>query len=435
MMKILVIGSGGREHALCWGIKKSRGVSRLYCAPGNGGTAEIAHNVPIAAHQIEELAAFALRERIGLTVVGPELPLTLGIVDVFEKKGLAIIGPKAAAARLEGSKIFAKEFMQRHGIPTSPFEKTSSWEQALKIVRSGRFGYPVVLKADGLAAGKGVIVARNEHQAETAIHQLMVEKTLGVAGENLLIEQFLEGVETSFLVFSDGQTALPMVATQDHKTVFDNDEGPNTGGMGAYSTDEILKASAFQEVMERIVNPTIQGMEAEGTPYRGILYAGLMSTKDGLKVLEYNTRFGDPETQPILFRLNSDLVEVFEGICSRDLGTMNLQWTQDASVCVVLAAGGYPGDFEKGKTIRGIPEAESLAGVKVFHAGTENRNGCPVSTGGRVLGVTAKAENLSAAISVAYQAVGRIHFDHMHFRRDIGRKGLRRESLLMKADS
>lgn len=433
-MKILVIGSGGREHALCWAMKKSKQVTQIYCAPGNGGTAEIAQNIPLPVHQIEALAQFAVQEGIGLTVVGPELPLTLGIVDVFEQNGLAIIGPNAAAARLEGSKIFAKEFMQRYDIPTSPFEKTSSWEQAVEIVRGERFGFPVVIKADGLAAGKGVIVARDCIEAELAISQIMVQKTLGSAGDKIIVEQFLEGEEISFLVFTDGVHALPMVTTQDHKTVFDNDQGPNTGGMGAYSADWILSPSACQLVMDRIVHPTLEGMAAEGTPYRGILYVGLMSTSEGLSVLEFNTRFGDPETQPILFRLNSDLIEVFEGIRNRNLREINLNWDHDASICVVLAAGGYPGDFEKGKTIQGLAEAEAFPGVKVFHGGTENRNGLPVSNSGRVLGVTAKAVSLNAAISLAYQAAERIHFDQMHYRRDIGRKGLRKESLRMKAD-
>jgi phosphoribosylamine--glycine ligase len=433
-MKILVIGSGGREHALCWAIRKSQRVTQIYCAPGNGGTAEIAQNIPLPVHQIEALAQFAVREGIGLTIVGPELPLTLGIVDVFERNGLAIIGPNAAAARLEGSKIFAKEFMQRYGIPTSPFEKTSSWQQAVEIVRGGRFGFPVVIKADGLAAGKGVIVARDCKEAELAISQIMVQKTLGSAGEKIIIEKFLEGEEISFLVFSDGAHALPMVAAQDHKTVYDNDQGPNTGGMGAYSTEWLLSPSAGQHVMDRIVQPTLEGMASEGTPYRGILYVGLMSTSEGLSVLEFNTRFGDPETQPTLFRLNSDLLEVFEGMQNQNLNELTLDWDRDASICVILAAGGYPGDFEKGKEIKGIAEADALPGVKVFHGGTENQNGHPVSNSGRVLGVTAKAGNLNAAIGLVYQAAERIHFDQMHYRRDIGRKGLRKESLRMKAD-
>jgi len=433
-MKILVIGSGGREHALCWALRKSKRVTQIFCAPGNGGTAEVAQNIPVAAHQIEALAQFAIREAVDLTVVGPELPLTLGIVDVFEDKGLAIIGPSAAAARLEGSKIFAKEFMQRYGIPSSSFEKTGSWKHAVEIVRSGHFGFPVVIKADGLAAGKGVIIARNLKEAELAISQIMVEKALGSAGDNIIIEQFLEGEETSFLVFSDGVHALPMVTAQDHKAVFDNDQGPNTGGMGAYSTDWILSPSTCQQVMERIVKPTLEGMAAEGAPFRGILYVGLMLTSEGMTVLEYNTRFGDPETQPILFRLNSDLVEVFEGIRDQNLEGITLDWDHDTSVCVVLAAGGYPGEFERGKAISGIAEAETLPGVKVFHGGTENQDGSPISTSGRVLGVTAKAESLNAAIGLVYQAVDRIHFDQMHYRRDIGRKGLRKESLRMKAD-
>ena len=433
-MKILVIGSGGREHALCWAIRKCKRVTQIYCAPGNGGTAESAKNIPLPVHEIERLSQFAVQEGIELTVVGPELPLTLGIVDLFEQKGLAIIGPTAAAARLEGSKIFAKEFMQRYGIPTSPFEKTSSWQQAVEIVRGGRFGFPVVIKADGLAAGKGVIVARDTKEAEMAISQIMVQKTLGSAGDKIIIEKFLEGEEISFLVFSDGINALPMVTAQDHKTAYDNDQGPNTGGMGAYSTDWILSPPACRQVMNCVVHPTLEGMAAEGTPYRGILYVGLMSTSEGLSVLEFNTRLGDPETQPILFRMNSDLVEVLEAIRNRRLREITLNWDRDASICVILAAGGYPGDFEKGKVIKGLDEAEALPGVKVFHGGTENRNGRPVSNSGRVLGVTAKARSLNEAIPLVYQAVQCIQFDQMHYRRDIGRKGLRKESLQMKLD-
>lgn len=337
-MKVLVIGSGGREHALCWAIKKSKQVTQIYCAPGNGGTAELAKNIPLGIDQIDELARFALEVEIQLTIVGPELPLTLGIVDLFEKNGLSIIGPNAAAARLEGSKIFSKEFMQRYRIPTSPFEKTSSYQEALGIVRSGCFGFPLVIKADGLAAGKGVIIARNPEEAELALGKIMVEKTLGSAGEKIIIEKFLEGEEASFLVFSDGLHALPMVTTQDHKTVFDDDQGPNTGGMGAYSADWILSPSTCQHVMDRIVRPTLEGMAAEGAPYRGILYVGLMLTPEGISVLEYNTRFGDPETQPILYRLDNDLIEVFEGIRDRNLNGVQLNWVRQASICVVMAA-------------------------------------------------------------------------------------------------
>jgi phosphoribosylamine--glycine ligase len=292
----------------------------------------------------------------------------------------------------------------------------------------------VVIKADGLAAGKGVIIARDCNEAELAINQIMVEKSLGTAGDNIIIEKFLEGEETSFLVFTDGVHALPMVTAQDHKAVFDNDRGPNTGGMGAYSSNWILSPSACQQVMNSIVKPTLQGMATEGAPFRGILYVGLMLTSEGLSVLEYNTRFGDPETQPILFRLNSDLIEVFEGIRDQNLEGITLDWDRDTSICVVLAAGGYPGDFERGKTIRGIAEAETLPGVKVFHGGTENQDGHLVSTSGRVLGVTAKAGSLDATIALVYKAVDRIHFDQMHYRRDIGKKGLRKESLRMKAD-
>ncbi len=431
-MKILVVGSGGREHALVWKILESKRVSKVYCAPGNGGTAEIAQNIPISVGQIDDLARFAHKESVDLTVVGPELPLTQGMVDHFQKHGLGIIGPSAAAARLEGSKIFAKEFMQRHAIPTGPYLQTDSYPEARDAARSGRFGYPLVIKADGLAAGKGVVIARSLQEAEVALEQIMQERTLGEAGKKVILEKFLHGEEVSFLVFSDGTHALPMVPSQDHKTVFDGDLGPNTGGMGAYSTDWILSPGVTQQVMETIVTPTLRGMAAEGNPYRGILYFGLMLNGNDVKVLEFNARFGDPETQPVLYRLQSDIMEVFEGMLEQRLDRVKLQWRQGCSLCVVMASGGYPGDFEKGQEITGIPEAEALTGVKVFHAGTEFKNGHLLSSGGRVLGVTSRAETLSSAIRLAYQAAERIRFRNMHYRRDIGKKGLKKEKIMAK---
>jgi len=425
-MKVLVVGSGGREHALVWAIRRSRRAPKLYCAPGNGGTAQEAVNVPIGIEQIGELATFAKREAIDLTIVGPELPLTLGIVDQFEALGLRVIGPSAAAARLEGSKAFAKAFMQRHGIPTSACLQTDSLDEALDAARSGRFGLPLVIKADGLAAGKGVIIARSLDEAETAIRQILEARILGEAGSKILLEQFLTGEEVSFLVFSDGVHALPMVPSQDHKTIFDNDLGPNTGGMGAYSADWILSPAAHRELMERIVLPTLRGMAAEGMPYRGILYFGLMLTRDGIQVLEYNARMGDPETQPVLLRLESDLLDVCDALLEHRLDQVRLRWDSQRSVCVVLASGGYPGEYERGCEISGLNGIEK-PGVKVFHAGTELRNGRLVTAGGRVLGVTAKAGTLQAAMDLAYDTAEKIQYRHIHFRRDIGRKGLVKE--------
>lgn len=425
-MKVLIVGSGGREHALVWAIRQSKRAPLVYCAPGNGGTAQEAINVPISVDRIRELAAFAEGESIDLTIVGPELPLTMGIVDLFESLGLRVIGPSAAAARLEGSKAFAKAFMRRHGIPTSACLETGSLDEALEVARSSRFGFPLVIKADGLAAGKGVIIARSLEEAEASIRQILEARVLGEAGSKILLEQFLTGEEVSFLVFSDGVHALPMVPSQDHKTVFDNDLGPNTGGMGAYSADYILPPALHQELMQQIVLPTLAGMAAEGMPYRGILYFGLMLTHDGIRVLEYNARMGDPETQPVLLRLESDLLDICDALLEQRLDQVRLRWDSQRSVCVVLASGGYPGEYETGCEISGLNGVERT-GVKVFHAGTELRDGRIVTVGGRVLGVTAKATTLQAAIDLAYASAERIRFRNMHFRHDIGRKGLVKE--------
>ena len=424
-MKVLVVGSGGREHALVWKILQSKRVARVYCEPGNGGTAQETGYPPQGISQIEDLAEFARRERIDLTIVGPELLLTEGIVDFFQRQELSIIGPSAAAARLEGSKLFAKRFMVRHRIPASPYLETASASEARSAVDDGHFGYPVVIKADGLAAGKGVVIAGDSREAHLAIGQILEDKVLGSAGNQIVIEKYLQGEEVSFLVFTDGVHILPMVPSQDHKRVMDNDLGPNTGGMGAYSTDSLVSPELYRLIMDRIVQPTVRGMAVEGTPYTGILYFGLMLTTEGPQVLEFNARMGDPETQPILLRLQSDIVDVFEGILEKRLDQVHVQWSPGCSICVVLASGGYPHAFEKGKPISGIREAESLFGVKVFHAGTRLNGGDFVTSGGRVLGVTAHAQNLKSAIDQAYRAVERIHFDKMHYRKDIGAKGLK----------
>lgn len=432
-MRILVVGSGGREHALVWKLQQSPKVTRVYCEPGNGGTIGETRTAAAGISRIDELIQFARQKRIDLTVVGPELPLSQGIVDQFEREGLRIIGPSAAAAQLEASKIFAKEFMERRRIPTARYAQASSPSQAAALVRQGNFDFPLVIKADGLAAGKGVVIARDLEEAEVTIQKIMQEKVLGLAGDSIILEEFLRGEEVSFLVFSDGVHALPMVPSQDHKTIYDDDLGPNTGGMGAYSADWILTPELHQHVMKTIVGPTLHGMAAEGTPYRGILYFGLMLTEDGPKVLEFNVRMGDPETQPVLFRLQSDLVEVLEAILDQRLDQVDLRWDTDCSVCVVLASGGYPGDFARGKVISGLAEVEALPNVKVFHAGTELKDGRCIASGGRVLGVTAKASSLQSAMDLAYEAVAKIHFDKMHYRRDIGRKGLKKQAGMASA--
>ena len=423
-MKMLVIGSGGREHALVWKICRSPRVTKVYCAPGNGGTTTIAENVPLAVDDLSALTEFALEQHIDLTVVGPELPLVLGIVDRFKSHGLSIIGPTAAAARLEGSKLFAKEFMKRHKIPTAASLPCTTFEEAMAAIRRAELGYPLVIKADGLAAGKGVIIARDRQQAESTVGQMMNHRAFGRAGEKLLLEECLVGQEASFLVFSDGEHFLPMVPSQDHKTVFDNDQGPNTGGMGAYSTDCILSSEQYREVIQTIVEPTIRGMAAEGTPYQGILYVGLMLTPQGIKVLEFNARMGDPETQPVLFRLENDLVEVLQAVSEQNLDSIQLQWDSACSICVVMASGGYPGKFQKGWPIRGIAQADAMEQVKVFHAGTLLKDSEVVTAGGRVLGVTAKAVDLPLAIARVYQAIEKVDFEQMHYRSDIGSKGV-----------
>ncbi|MCY3757692.1 MAG: phosphoribosylamine--glycine ligase [Acidobacteria bacterium] len=423
-MKVLVIGSGGREHALAWKIGRSSLVDNVFCAPGNGGTASIAENVPLAVDDLPGLMRFAVDRSIDLTVVGPELPLVLGIVDRFQSQGLSIVGPTAAAARLEGSKIFAKDFMKRHQVPTAACVVCNSLEDAIGSIRGGDLGFPLVVKADGLAAGKGVVIAQDRQQAESAVEQMMRRRVFGEAGDRVLLEECLMGREASFLVFSDGKHFLPMVPSQDHKRVFDQDQGPNTGGMGAYSAGGILSSEQQREVLQAIVEPTIRGMAAEGSPFRGVLYVGLMLTPDGIKVLEYNVRLGDPEAQPVLFRLENDLVEVLQAIHGQTLDSVRLRWDSACSVCVVLASGGYPGKYPTGKPIQGVEDAEGVGRVRVFHAGTRLQDGQLVTAGGRVLGITAKDADLPAAVARVYRALERVRFEPMHFRTDIGRQGL-----------
>ena len=421
-MKLLVIGSGGREHALTWKLRESQQSDDVFCAPGNPGIAQEGECLAVDVKNPAEILALARDVKADLTVIGPEAPLVAGVADEFEKAGLGIIGPSKAAARLEGSKIFAKEFMQRYNVPTAPFVVADNFEQAVKALAT--FTAPVVIKADGLAAGKGVVVARDLEQAEQALEDFMRAKTLGAAGDRVVIESCLTGKEMSFIVMTDGHGVVPLAPTQDHKAVFDNDQGPNTGGMGAYSDDSILDEQQRDEILRKIVAPTLAGIAAEGTTYRGFLYCGLMLTAEGPKVLEYNVRLGDPETQPTLVRLRSDFAELLKAIREGNLAGFDAHWSPSPAVCVVLTSKGYPGALELGKEITGTEAAESLVGVKLFHAGTTFHDRKLYTSGGRVMGVTAIAEDLPATIERAYAAVSKIKFEGMQFRTDIGRKGL-----------
>lgn len=423
-MKVLVIGGGGREHALVWKIRQSPLVSRLYCAPGNAGISRLARCVPIEPHEIEQLAAFAARERVDLTVVGPEEPLVSGIGDLFAKRGLNLFGVSGLAARLEGSKAFAKELMRRYGIPTAGFETFSDPARARAYVRDK--GAPVVVKADGLAAGKGVFPCLTVEEALAAIDKIMVERAFGAAGERVVVEEFLQGEEASFLAFTDGEYVLPFPSCQDHKAIYEGDRGPNTGGMGAYSPAPVVTPELHQRIMVEIIQPTVSAMAAEGAPYRGVLYAGLMIAHGSAKVLEFNVRLGDPEAQPLLMRLQGDLVPLLQAVVEGRLGGVEARWDPKAAVCVVMASQGYPGAYEKGRPISGLDEIEGMEDVVVFHAGTSEKDGRIVTNGGRVLGVTARGEDVKDAVERAYQAVEKIQWEGAYFRRDIGRKALDR---------
>ena len=420
-MRVLVIGGGGREHALVWKISQSPKVTDIYCAPGNAGTAEIAKNVPIAVDQIDQLLAFAQVNEIGLTVVGPEQPLVMGIVDRFQEKGLRVFGPTARAAELEGSKAFSKDIMKKYGLPTAEYETFTSYELAQRYF--DKETGPIVVKASGLAAGKGVILCLNAEEGRNAVDTIMKDKSFGEAGDKVVIEEFLEGQEVSVLAFSDGNTVLLMDSAQDHKAALDGDKGPNTGGMGAYSPAPIFTDLLRQKVRDKIMLPLVRAMKSEGRPYQGILYAGLMLTKYGPKILEFNARFGDPETQPLLVRMESDIIPLFEACIDGTLDQYELQWKPEPSVCVVMAAKGYPGYYEKGKEISGLDEAGALLDVVVFHAGTKSEDGKVLSSGGRVLGVTATGSDIPSAIKKAYEAVAKIQWDGIHYRKDIGARG------------
>jgi len=421
-MKILVIGSGGREHALIWKLSQSSELDKIYCAPGSAGIAEFAELVPIAPHQIEKLADFAAEQKIDLTVVGPELPLTLGISDLFESRGLKIFGPNRDAAQLEGSKAFAKRIMTENSIPTAAAGIFSDAPSARRYLDQNPA--PYVVKADGLAAGKGVLICANREEAQLAIDEIIVKKTFGQAGEKVVIEEFLEGEEASFMVLTDGDTVLALPSSQDHKRVFDHDQGPNTGGMGAYSPAPVVTQSIEDRVLREVVTPLMTGLKRKGIVYRGVIYVGLMITKTGPKVLEFNARFGDPECQVIMMRLKSDLVPLLQATVDGTLRTVRPEWYPDPSVCVVLSARGYPGSYETGTEIRGLEKLKDWPAGFVFHAGTSKQGGRWRTSGGRVLGVTARGRDLAEAVQEVYGGVNAISWDGMHYRRDIARRAL-----------
>jgi phosphoribosylamine---glycine ligase len=423
-MKVLILGGGGREHALVWKLKQSPRITQLYCAPGNGGIADEAECLAADLKSLDSMVALANRLQPDLTVVGPELPLTLGVVDEFTRRGWRVFGPTQAAARLESSKSFAKEFLQRHHIPTAPFAICDSVEQVRSAL--GHFHVPVVVKADGLAAGKGVVIAKNKEEAVSVATEMLSGKMLGEAGSRVVLEECLKGDELSFLVFSDGERVAPLVGAQDHKRVGDGDTGPNTGGMGAYSTADIVDDQMRDWLVNHIARPVVAGMKAEGTEFKGVLYCGLMMTVRGPMVLEFNCRFGDPETQPILMRLESDLVDALEASIDGRVSEGDFKWSPEAAVCVVMSSGGYPGTFEQGKRIDGLEEAGAISGVKVFHAGTSRRDGVYYTAGGRVLGVTARAASLKTAVARAYEACGKISFAGAHYRKDIAGRALKK---------
>ena len=422
-MKVLVLGSGGREHALVWKLRQAPRVTQVYCVPGNGGIAADAQCLPGDLKNPDSLLETAARIQPDLTVVGPELPLSLGVVDQFAQRGFRIFGPTAAAARLESSKSFAKQFMQRYNIPTAKYSVCLSETDVRDALI--HFSPPIVVKADGLAAGKGVAICKTKPEAATVAAEMLSGKVLEGAGKRLVLEEFLEGEEISFMVLSDGERIAPLVAAQDYKRVGDGDTGPNTGGMGSYSTDALLDGEMQDWLLTHVARPVIDAMKAEGSPYKGILYCGLMMTARGPMVLEFNCRFGDPETQPVLMRMESDLLGAFIASIEGRVSEGDLKWSQQPAVCVVLASGGYPGSYEVGKKITGIEEADRLEGVKVFHAGTTARDGAFYTAGGRVLGVTARGADLAQAVERAYAGVARIYFDGMHYRKDIAARALK----------
>jgi phosphoribosylamine--glycine ligase len=422
-MKVLIVGGGGREHTLAWKIAQSPKVDKIFCVPGNAGIASFAECIPGDVADIEGLADLAESKQVDLTVVGPEVPLSLGIVDVFRARGISVFGPPKAAAILESSKAFMKDLLKKYEIPSAGFSIFDKADEAIEYARS--LTMPIVVKADGLAAGKGVIICQDHAQAESAIRLIMEERVFQDAGNKVIVEEFLAGEEASFLAFTDGKTVVPMASSQDHKAIDDNDEGPNTGGMGAYSPAPVIDKEMEKRVMEEIMLPTVRAMEAEGRSYEGVLYAGLMIVDGNPYVLEFNCRFGDPETQALLPRLQSDLVLVMEAVIDKRLDRETLQWDPQAAVCIVASSGGYPGSYEKGKVISGLNEAGDMSQTMIFHAGTKKNDSDVLTAGGRVLGVTALGSSIQEAIDRAYKRIASINFEGMHYRKDIGRKALK----------
>jgi phosphoribosylamine--glycine ligase len=425
-MKVLVVGSGGREHALCWKLAQSPKVDEIICAPGNGGTAQTGENVPVPDDDIPALVRLAKDRKVDLVVAGPELPLVLGLENALHKEGIPCFGPNAYAANLEGSKAFSKNVMHESGVPTAPFRVFDEFVNAKNFVREK--GTPLVVKADGLAAGKGVVVATSEEEAIEALEDMMVRKSFSSAGDRVVVEETLKGEEASFLAFCDGEHYALLPSSQDHKAVFEGDTGPNTGGMGAYSPAPILPEEKYEETAEAVIRPILQHLAAKGQPFKGVLYAGLMFDGDTPNVLEYNVRFGDPECQPLLMRLDTDIVDIMMACIEGRLDEIDVKVRPETAICVVMAADGYPGDYPKGMEIKGIDEADKLENVKVFHAGTKLEDGKILSSGGRILGVTALGSDLADAKKRAYEAVEKISFDKSYYRRDIGDKGLKRQA-------
>ena len=414
-MKILVVGGGGREHAICWKLSKEANVDKIYCAPGNAGISNVAQCIDIQDSDIENLLKFAKENKIDLTIVGPEIPLVAGIVDKFEKEGLKIFGPNKKCAQLEGSKSFSKDFMIRHNLPTAKYKEYTDLDEAISEIDS--FGYPVVIKADGLAAGKGVVIPENREDAITTLKEMMSDKKFGNAGDKIVVEEFLTGIETSILAFVDNDTIVPMVSSKDHKKVFEGETGLNTGGMGTFSPSEIYTEKLAKEVQEKILDKTLEGFKKDNLNYKGILFVGLMITEDGPKILEYNVRFGDPETQSVLFRLDTDLNKIISEILNNNLKNIEINYSKEESICVMLTSGGYPENYEKGKVISGLENLDS--DIVVFHSGTKFDNENIVTNGGRVIGITAKGKTVKEAGEKFYENIKKINFEKMHYRKDI----------------
>ena len=414
-MKILVVGGGGREHAICWKLSKEANVDKIYCAPGNAGISNVAQCIDIQDSNIENLLNFAKENQIDLTIVGPEIPLVAGIVDKFEKEGLKIFGPNKKCAQLEGSKSFSKDFMIRHNLPTAKYKEYTDLDEAISEIDS--FGYPVVIKADGLAAGKGVVIPENREDAITTLKEMMSDKKFGNAGDKIVVEEFLTGIETSILAFVDNDTIVPMVSSKDHKKVFEGETGLNTGGMGTFSPSEIYTEKLAKEVQEKILDKTLEGFKKDNLNYKGILFVGLMITEDGPKILEYNVRFGDPETQSVLFRLDTDLNKIISEILNNNLKNIEINYSKEEAICVMLTSGGYPENYEKGKVISGLENLDS--DIVVFHSGTKFDNENIVTNGGRVIGITAKGKTVKEAAQKVYENIKKINFEKMHYRKDI----------------